>query len=180
MSIKNSNWATGMEHNTYVINSPEFPAKEDFDKFNVWCEWHDADEIPYLKSLCSSEEELEERIVRPANEGKEIYYPLVNETKLSYRTFSFIKVEILIAEFALSGYAATVDEEVVSVTVWLAEDNEAVTLFRSDRLAAEDENPEAIEQLKQSLKISELEHIDYRSEYSFSNDQKIEGRFEFC
>ena len=46
-----------MKFDTYIINSPKYPGKGDFDRFSVWCEWDDSEEVPFLKSICESSEE---------------------------------------------------------------------------------------------------------------------------
>jgi hypothetical protein len=76
-----------MKSEIYIINSPSFPKKRDFERFEVWCEWHDSEEIPYLKTLCSSEQEFEEKIITPYKEGKETYYPLLFTNELPGHAF---------------------------------------------------------------------------------------------
>lgn len=165
-----------MKENTYIINCPKFPSKVDFENFKVWCEWYSPDETDYLKGICSTEQEFEEKIIKPSREGKENYYPLLFETKLPYREFTYILVEIVLPTHSnLKGYASAVEEEIVSITIWL-EEKEDVSVYREDRLVAEEENIKAVAVLSEVLNIPKFNQIRYKSDFLFSTKKPIMGK----
>ena len=169
-----------MKSNTYIINSPSFPEHTDFEKFNIWCEWNDSEEINYLKNICSSEEEYEKIIIKPYEEGKETYYPIVASNVLPERNHLHLYVEAnLNKTHILKGYISIVDNLIASLTIWLqgVPDNEVI-LYSADRLVAEDENPDTLKILKNHFNLTEPPKLEYSSETKFQNGNRIKGIFK--
>lgn len=169
-----------MKSDYYVINSPSFPEKPDFERFDVWCEWHDSVEEPYLKSLCNNESEYEEVIVKPYTEGKEIFYPMVTANDLPFRDFLYLQVAITIAgKLELNGFIATVKDEIVGLTAWLSDTpDDGVDFYRADRLVAKDENPLSVTSICKRFDIKTFEKLEFCSKRTLSNGTKVSGYFE--
>ena len=168
-----------MRSDIYIINSPSFPEKLDFENFGVWCEWHDSEEVPYLKSLCSSELEFEEIIIKPYEEGKETYYPVVSSYELPDHDFLYVQVMVNITvDIKLMGYVSISENEIVLLTIWPNDilDDE-VDFYRSDRLVAEDENPVSVSRVSKSYKIGPFFELNFSSKYRLSNGTHVNGRF---
>lgn len=166
-----------MKFDTYIINSPKYPGKGDFDRFSVWCEWDDSEEVPFLKSICESSEEYEELIVAPYELGKETYYPIPSLVELPSRRYCLIRVSVQIGDVkSLGGYVSTSEGEVVSITIWPTKDEDLeITLYKYDRLVAEDENPENIKQLSSLLDTASFNGLTYSSRYVLGNGAKVKG-----
>lgn len=166
-----------MKFDTYIINSPKYPGKDDFDKFAVWCEWEDSEEIPFLKSICESSEEYENVIVASYELGKETYYPIPNMAELPLRRYCSIKVNVNIGyDRLLDGYVSISGDEVVSITMWPTKDKDfEITLYKHDRLVAGDENPENIKKLSTILNIANFGEVAYSSMYILAGGTKVDG-----
>ncbi len=168
-----------MQPNIYIINSPSFPTKKDFEYSAVWCEWYDSDEMPYLKSLCDSENEFQNHIIKAYEEGKETYYPLLGNETLPYREFLYVSVVISIPGIkALSGYVSTICDEIVAISVWLKEADDTLVFYNSDRLVADDENPKSIKLISQLFGVKQFTEINYESECRLSNGNTVRGRLQ--
>lgn len=169
-----------MQPDFYVINSPSFPEKPDFERFDVWCEWHDPAEEPYLKSICTNELEFEEVIVKPYTEGFETFYPIATKNDLPFRDFLYLQVAITIAgDLELNGFIATVKDEIVGLTAWLSgTPDDGVDFYRADRLVAKDENPLSVASICQRFDIETFDKLEFRSERTLSNGTQVNGSFE--
>lgn len=166
--------------NVPVYSSPQFPAKEDFDRYGLWCEWHDASELEYIKSICPSESLYKIKFEKPKREGKEVYYPIVGTTVLPDHEFMYVNAVITIAsKIQLQGYLAVCEQEVVALTAWVdaAPDHE-IDFYRSDRLVSIDENPRSVIELLSHFPIEHFTEIDYKTEYCFSNKEPVAGALQ--
>lgn len=163
-----------MKDNIYIINSPEYPKQKDFEAFPIWCQWEDAEEYEFLKGLCDSEHEFEQKILSADLAGKETYYPIQAERELPYRLALDIKANIDIDGHIVSGYLSCFGSEVVALTIWAVGNMQEVSLFRSDRLGV-DENIGAIESLAKALGIAPFESVSFKTPYVFSNGQSVSG-----
>lgn len=168
-----------MKPGLYIINSPSFPDQKDFDRFGAWGEWEDAEELPYLKSLCESEEEFEEKIIKPYEKGKETYYPLSTTTELPNYTYIHVKVKVELTEsITLDGYVSIDQSEIVALTVWPNELlRKEVRFYRSDRLVAEDENPESVRKLSNKYNLDKFSSLRFSSKYKLHNGDPVDGYF---
>ena len=76
----------------------------------------------------------------------------------------------------LTGYVSLICNEVTSLTLWV-EDNE-IQFFRSDRLTADDDNPENIEFITKHFGLDDFNVIDYVTNYSDSDSNVINGKLQ--
>jgi hypothetical protein len=135
-----------MKDEIYVINSPSFPERKDFERFNAWCQWDSPEEIPYIKSLCTSEKDYDEYFMRPYEKGKDAYYPTVDSSTLPNHSLLYVKVDVKITDsIIVMGFVSIVESEIVALTICPDEnpDNE-IDFYRRDREVADDENPESV------------------------------------
>jgi len=163
-----------MKGKIYVLTSD--PSKEDFHNYRVWCQWHEAEEIPYLKDLCESEEEYLSEFIEPHENGKKCFYPIV-ENPLPDRTFLSIHAQISInGEHSFSGHLSADGDEVIAVHVWVNSNiKEAVTILSENCLYAQDNNPKAISQLETHIPSKSNIRIDYKTNLEFSNGRNVSG-----
>jgi len=168
-----------MKSNIYILNSPDFPGLKDFERFPVWCEWNDAEEVPYLKELCDSESEYEKKLIGPYEQGRETYYPII-ETTMPERLYLSILVDVTINEIInMNGYVTTVADEIVALCVWLGPNgNSEINLLSNTRLLAEEDNPTALKKLSKHLALKSKLKISFDSEIYLSNGAKVSGIFE--
>ena len=169
-----------MKYKAYIIHSPSFPTELDFEKFNVWCEWHDPEELPYIKSLCSSEEEFQKLIINPHKDGKETYYPFLGLNDLPNQAYLYVKVAVKILEdIELMGYVSIFENEIISLTIWPDSnpDNE-INFYRSDMLVAEDENPKSTNLLINSYDIASFNELYFYSCYKLCTGTEVSGFFK--
>ncbi len=168
-----------MKSDFYVINSPSFPEKPDFERFDVWCEWHDSTEEIYLKSMCTDESEYAEVIVKPFTEDRETFYPMVISNNLPFREFLYLQVAITIAEdLELDGFIATVKDEIVGLTAWLSDTpDDGVDFYRADRLVAKNENPLSVASICNRFGIKAFDKLAFHSKRTLSNGTKVSGNF---
>ncbi len=166
-----------MKNRAYILSSPDFPGKIDFEKFPVWCEWHEPEEIDYMRSLCSTDEEYNSLIEAPYEAGKTVYYPIIDKDRLPNRVFLEISVKVHItSEITLPGYLSIIEGEAVAVSFWMHQaSTEEMTYYRSDRLVAEDENPETLHKLKEYFGTPEITHIKYSSNIICADGKLLTG-----
>ena len=169
-----------MNNNLYEITSPNFPTAKDFLAFPVWCEWHEAEETSYIRSLCSNEKEFQSKFFTPYEEGKESYYPII-ENPLPKRIFLSIAAEITINnEFSLKGYLSTDNYQIIAIHIWLNTDlNKSISILSNSRLFAKDENPKVVKKLKKHLGINSIQSISYKTAIVFANGNVVKGSFEY-
>ena len=144
------------------------------------CQWEDADEVPFLKSLCDSENEYENRIIKEYEKGRETYYPIPNLSKLPDHSYLMIRATIKIDnKHIFEGYLSTSNNEVASITIWpkTSDSDFEVDLYKYDRLVADEENLIALEKLSEITSIDKLNLVEYSTIFSFSSGQEIKGLF---
>lgn len=170
-----------MKFNAYIINSPDFPQKKDFDNFQVWCSWEDFEEVPFLKNLCSSETEFEDVIIKPYEDGKKTYYPIPSLSHLLERRNFLVKVSVQLSQkINLTGYVATDSDEIVAISIWPDNNsNDTITVYSAQRAAATDHNPMAIKKLAQKFNLSLPLEIAYNSSHTLPNEKKLCGVFNW-
>ena len=168
-----------MKNNFYEITSPDYPSKKDFKSHAVWCEWHEPEENSYILSLCSSEEEFQTKFIQPYEQGKESYYPII-ENPLPSRTFLSIFAEITINnQSTFEGYLSTDCYQVVALHIWpQSKLKKEITLLSNTRLFAKTNNAKEIKKIKRSLLIHSVTNISYQTGLKFSNKKEICGNFE--
>ena len=167
-----------MKGRIYTLTSPDYPSIEDFRKFPVWCQWHEAEEVPYIQELCDSEEEYQSKFIEPYEKGKENFYPII-ENPIPERVFLSIFAEILIDDkHSFLGYLSTDGNEVVVIHVWVDPNmNEELVFFSDSRLLADEENPKAIKKLKRYMSLKAEIKISYQTNLAFSNGKNVSGAF---
>ncbi|KZN70387.1 hypothetical protein [Pseudoalteromonas luteoviolacea] len=161
----------------YVKNSCDYICQNDFEKFEVWCEWYDSEETEYIKSKFDSPELFEEFFLKPNEKGQECYYPLLESGSLPYREFMYVacKAQIL-GKVELTGYVSLVCNEVTSITLWI--EGAEIQFLRSERLTADEDNPENLALVANAFSLEQFSEIHYSTNYSDSNGNAINGKLQ--
>jgi len=161
----------------YVKNSGDYITQSDFRSFDVWCEWHDSEEIEYIKSQLESPELFEVLFLKPYEKGLECYYPLREDFTLPYREFMHVSCKAMISgKIELTGYVSLICNKVTSLTLWV-EDNE-IQFLRSDRLTAGEDNPGNVEFITKYFGLEDFNVIHYVTNYSDSHSNVINGKLQ--
>ena len=161
----------------YVKNSGDYITQSDFEEFEVWCEWHDSEEVDYIKGQLESPELFEELFLKPYEKGLECYYPLREESSLPYREFMHVACKALIlGKVELEGYVSLVCNEVTSLTLWV--EGNKIQFLRSDRLTADEDNPENMAFIAKYFGLSHFGEIHYAANYSDSTGNLINGKLQ--
>jgi hypothetical protein len=159
----------------YVKNSGSFITQNDFKKFDAWCEWYDSEEIEYIKCKLESPESFQKLFLKPNEKGIDCYYPLPEETSLPYREFMYVACSVVIlGSLELFGYVSLVCNEITSITLWV--NDKEIVLLRSDRLAADEDNPENISFIRKYFGVSHFNQLYFETNYKDSSGSSIVGK----
>ena len=143
----------------YTITSPKFPTRKDFQRWHLWCQWHDATE---LTELDLSDSEINECFYSPNNAGLEVYYPMVRNTLSQDREFLYAEAKFKFSESDhFTGHLSLVQNEVVAAI--LLNYGTELGFYRNDRIVAEDENPKSIAAICSMMDIDPFCELPYES-----------------
>ena len=161
----------------YVKCSGDFVTRNEFNKFNAWCEWHDSKEMEYVKLRINSLDSMQDLLIKLNEGNSDCYYPLLEEKILPYREFIYLACEaVVLGSKKLFGYLSIVSNEVVSLSVWI--DDDLVDLLRSDRITADEDNPLSIELIRNNLNINYFKEIQFSTDYINSDGVPIIGKLQ--
>ena len=164
-----------MPNDLYTISSPKFITKADFDRWPLWCEWHDASELDALRSAGVAQSEIDLLFIEPNAAGREVYYPITSGSLSMIREFTYAKSTLLIGgQHEFFGYLSLTRNEVVAATVY--NDDTEIVFLRHDRLLACDENPASVSLLRNLSGIESLTGIDYTSDVTDGRGAPLKGR----
>ena len=164
-----------MPSDFYTISSPNFLARSDFDRWPLWCEWHDAFELDALRSAGVKQNDIDLLFIKPNAVGREVYYPITSGSLSAVREFTYAKSTFSIADHnRLSGYLSLTRNDVIAATVYIADTE--ITFLRHDRLLAQDENPASIALLRGSLGLDSLTGLNYNSDVMDVNGSPLNGK----
>jgi hypothetical protein len=159
----------------YVKNSGDFITQNDFEKFDVWCEWYDSKEIEYIKSKLESPESFQKFFLKPNEKGIDCYYPLPEEISLPYREFMYVACNVVIlGNLELFGYVSLVCNEITSLTIWV--NDKEIVLLRSDRLTADEDNPKNISFISKYFGVGHFNQLHFETNYKYSSGSSIVGK----
>ena len=158
----------------YTLTSPHFPAHKDFERWNLWCEWHDAAE---LTELNLSDTQINEHFHLPNSDGLEVYYPMVQNTLSQNCEFLFAQAKFTFITsddvYLLNGHLSLVKNEVISATILTGETE--VTFYGDDRIVAEDENPKSIASICRTLNVDPFRELSYESPVTGGDGLPLRG-----
>jgi len=159
----------------YVKNSGGFITQNDFENFDVWCEWYDSEEIEYIKCKLESPESFQNLFLKPNEKGIDCYYPLPEDTSLPYREFMYVACNVVIlGSLELFGYVSLVCNEITSLTIWV--NDKEIVLLRSDRLTADEDNPKNVSFIRKYFGVGHFNQLQFETNYKDSSGSSIVGK----